>query len=93
MGKIQTTIKNAKRTLSIGDKLNINCIFICVHFTQKENWQLVKAAIITHISFFSSQQEHKGMISLNKKMTVTSLLHQLNIKNLTGGIIKKKRLN
>ena len=30
------------------------------------------------------------MISPNNKMTVTSLLHQLNTENLTGGIIKKK---
>jgi len=30
------------------------------------------------------------MISLNKKITVTSLLHQLNVKDLTGDIIKEK---
>ena len=30
------------------------------------------------------------MILLNKKMTVTSLLHQLYAEDLTGGIIKKK---
>ena len=30
------------------------------------------------------------MILLNKRMTVTSLLHQLNANNLTGDIIKKE---
>ena len=30
------------------------------------------------------------MISLSNKMTVTSLLHQLNAKDLTGGMIKKE---
>jgi len=30
------------------------------------------------------------MISLSKRITVTSLLHQLNAEDLTGGIIKKR---
>ena len=30
------------------------------------------------------------MILLNKRMIVTSLLHQLNAENLIGGIIKKE---
>ena len=65
-------------------------MFIYVHLTQEKNWHLVKAAITTHTNSFSKQQEHKGMISPNDKMIVTSLLHQPNAKNLTKGIIKKE---
>jgi len=70
--------------------LQDNYIFTHIHFMQKEGWQLVKKLIITHTNFFSSQQEQKGIISPNNRITVTSLLYQLNAKNLTKSIIKEK---
>jgi len=65
-------------------------MFTYVHLTQEDGWRPVKAVIATHTNFFSEQQEHKGMISLNNKMTVTSLLHQLDAEDLTGGIIREE---
>ena len=55
--------------------LQDNCMLICIHLTQEEDWRLIKAVIATHTSSFLKQQEHKGMILFNKKMTVTSLLY------------------
>ena len=65
-------------------------MFACIHLTQKKGWQPVKEIIATHTNFFSSQQKHKGMISLSKKMTVTSLLHQLDADDLTKNIIREE---
>jgi len=44
-----------------------------------------------HTNPFFKQQEQKDMISLSKKIIITSLLCQLNANNLTEGMIKKKR--
>ena len=57
---------------------------------QEKSWHLVKKTIITHTNSFSKQQKHKNIISLSKRMIFTSLLHQLNAKDLTRGIIRKK---
>jgi len=65
-------------------------MFTYIHSTHKEDWQPVGATIVTHTNFFSIQQEHKGITSLNKRMTVTSLLHQSKAEDLIGGIIKKE---
>jgi len=72
--------------------LQDNHMFTHIHLIQKKNWHSVRKAIATHTNSFSKQQEQKGIISPNKKMIVTSLLHQLNAKNLTGGIIIKKKI-
>jgi len=45
---------------------------------------------MTHINFFSEQQEQKNMISLSERIIITSLLCQLNVKDLTEDIIKKE---
>jgi len=55
--------------------LQDNCMFACIHLTQEEDWRPVRETIATHTNSFSEQQEQKGMISLSKRMTVTSLLH------------------
>ena len=65
-------------------------IFDLVHLTQKEGWQLEGAAIIIYTNFFSVQQEYIGMISPNKRITVTTQARRLDIKDLTGGIRNKK---
>jgi len=70
--------------------LQDNCMFACIHLTHKEGWHLIRTAITTHTNFFLTQQEYKGITSLNKKMTVTSLLHQLEAEDLIRGIIKEK---
>ena len=70
--------------------LQDNCMFTYIHSTQKESWHPVREVIATHTNSFSEQQAHKGMILFSNRMTVTSLLHQLNAENLTGGIIKEK---
>ena len=70
--------------------LQDNHMFACIYSTQEEGWHLVKEIIVTHINSFLKQQEQKGMISLSNRMTVTSLLHQLDTENLTGGIIREE---
>ena len=65
-------------------------MFTYIHLTQKEDWHLVRETIITHTNSFSKQQEHKGMISPNKRITVTSLLHQLNAEDLTRDMIREE---
>ena len=49
-------------------------MFTYVHSTQEDGWRPVKAAIVTHTNFFSTQQEQEGITLLNERMTVTSLL-------------------
>ena len=70
--------------------LQDNYMFAHIHLMQEEGWCPVGETITTHTNSFSEQQEHKGMISLNNRMTVTSLLCQLNAEDLTGGIIREK---
>ena len=70
--------------------LQNNCMFTYVHLTHEEGQQPVGAAIATHTNFFSSQQEHKGITSPNKRMTVTSLLQQSEAEDLIGSIIKEE---
>ena len=70
--------------------LQDNHMFACIHLTHKEGWQPVGTTIVTHTNFFSSQQEHKGMTSPNKRMTVTSLLQQSETEDLIRGIIKEE---
>jgi len=65
-------------------------MFARVHSTHEEGWQPVEAAIVTHTNFFSTQQEHKGITSLSKRMIVTSLLWQSEAEDLIGGIIKEE---
>ena len=65
-------------------------MFTCVHLAHEEGWQPVETTIVTHTNFFSSQQEHKGITSLSKRMTVTNLLQQLKTEDLIRDIIKKK---
>ena len=65
-------------------------MFACVYLTQEEDWCLVKKVIMTHTNSFSKQQEQKGMISLNNRITVTSLLYWPNTEDLTGDIIRKE---
>ena len=70
--------------------LQDNHMFTCIYSTQKKGWRPVRKTIATHTNSFSKQQEHKGMISLSDRIIITSLLHQLNAIDLTGGIIKKE---
>ena len=70
--------------------LQDNRMFTYIYLTQKEGWRPVGTVIITYTNSFSKQQEHKGMILLSKRMIVTSLLHQLNAKDLTGDMIREK---
>ena len=70
--------------------LQDNCMFTHIHLIQKESWRLVRETIATHTNFFSEQQEQDSMISLSKKITVTSLLHQPDAEDLMGDIIRKK---
>jgi len=70
--------------------LQDNHMFTHIHLTHKEGWRPVRAIIITHTNFFSTQQEHKGITSLNKRMTVTSLLQQSEAEDLIKSIIKKE---
>jgi len=65
-------------------------MFTCIHLTHKEGWRPVGTAITTHTNTFSAQQEHKGITSPNKRMTVTSLLHQSEAEDLIGGIIREE---
>ena len=70
--------------------LQDNCMFTHIHSMQEEGWCLVREMIITHTNSFSKQQEQKGMISLSKRMIVTSLLHWPDAEDLMGDIIKEK---
>jgi len=45
---------------------------------------------MTHTNTFLTQWEQEGMTSPNKRMTVTSLLHQSKAEDLTGGIIREE---
>jgi len=65
-------------------------MFTHIHSTQEEGWHSVREIIITHTNSFLKQQEQKGIISPNERITVTSLLHQLNTEDLTGGIIREE---
>jgi hypothetical protein len=48
-------------------------MFDFIHLEQEEGWQLDKAVIIIQTNPFSIQQEQESIISLNKKITATSL--------------------
>ena len=65
-------------------------MFTYIHLTQEKGWHLVGEIITIHTNSFSEQQEQKGIISPNKRMTVTSLLHQLNAEDLIKDIIRKE---
>ena len=65
-------------------------MFAYIHLTQEDSWHLIKAVITTHTNTFLTQQEQEGMTLLSKRITVTSLLHQLNAEDLTGDIIREK---
>ena len=65
-------------------------MFACIHLTHKEGWQSIGATIVTHTNFFSTQQEHKGITLLSKRITITSLLHQSEAEDLIGGIIREE---
>ena len=41
-------------------------------------------------NFFSTQQEQEGMILLNKRITATSLIQQVDAGDLIRGIRNKK---
>jgi len=83
-------MQDAHSVLKTDQTLQDNCMFACIHSMQEEGWQPVRATIATHTNFFSSQQEHEGITSLSKRMTVTSLLQQSKAEDLTGGIIREK---
>ena len=65
-------------------------MFTYIHLIHKEGWQLVETIITTYTNFFPTQQEHKGITSPSKRMTVTSLLQQSEAEDLIKGIIKEK---
>jgi len=65
-------------------------MFACIHSTQEDSWQPVRATIATHTNAFSTQQEHNSITSPNKRITVTSLLQQSKAEDLIGGIIKEE---
>ena len=71
----QQKTQNTHLALETDQTLQDNCMFTYVHLMQKEGWHLIKKVIVTHINSFSKQQEHKGMISLSKKMIIISLLY------------------
>ena len=65
-------------------------MFIYVHLTQEESWCSVGKVIVTHTNSFLKQWEQEGMISLNKRITVTSLLCWLDAEDLTRDIIREE---
>ena len=83
-------MQNAHLVSKMEQMLQDNCMFVYIHSIQKKNWCLIETAIATHTNSFSKQQEQKGMILFNKRMTVTSLLCQPNAEDLTGGMIKEE---
>ena len=68
-------MQDTHSTSEMEQMLQNNCMFACVHSTQKENWCLVKAIIVTHTNSFLKQQEQKGIILFSKKMIIISLLY------------------
>ena len=71
--------------------LQDNCMFTHIHLTQEDSWHPVRETIATHTNIFSTQQEQKGMTSLSKRITITSLLHQSKTEDLIEGIIRNKK--
>ena len=65
-------------------------IFALVHSEHKKGWWLDRAAIVIYNNFFLLQQEHEGIISLNKIIVEISKAQRLNTKDLIGGIRIKK---
>ena len=88
--QVKQVMQHTHSALETDQTLQDNCMFTCIHSTQEEGWQPVEAIIVTHTNFFSSQQEHKGMTSPSKRMTVTSLLQQSEAEDLIKGIIKEE---
>ena len=43
-------------------------MFTYIHLVQEEGWQPVDEIIITHTSFFSTQQEYNGIVSPNDQI-------------------------
>ena len=86
----QQEMQDIHSALKTDQTLQDNHIFTHIHSIQEKSWQPVKAMITTHTNTFSTQQKQKGMILLSKRMTVTSLLCQLNAEDLTEGIIREK---
>ena len=83
-------MQNTHSVSEIDQILQDDCMFACIHSTHKESWRPVGTAIVTHTNFFSLQQEHEGMILLNKRITVTSLLQWSEAEDLIEGIIREK---
>jgi len=52
--------------------LQDNCMFIYIHSVQEEDWWPVGKTITTHTSFFSTQQEHNGIVLPNNQIVVTT---------------------
>ena len=65
-------------------------MFDLVHLTQKEGWQLNRAAIAIQTNFFSIQQEQEGIISLSKRITAVIRARRLDTKDLMEDIRNKE---
>ena len=68
----QQETQNAHSALKMEQTLQDNHMFTCVQSAQKEGWQSVKKAIVTHTNFFSAQQEQKGITSPSNQIIVTT---------------------
>ena len=63
-------------------------MFTYIHSAQKEGWQLVGEAIITHTNFFLAQQEQKGITSPSDQIIATTHAH---LKDADKRGIKNKK--
>ena len=59
-------------------------MFACVHLVQEEGWQPVGETITTHTSFFSTQQEHNGIVLPNNQIVAITYAHFIDTDE--GGI-------
>ena len=63
-------------------------MFTCVHLAQEKGWQLIGKTITTHTSFFSTQQEHNGIVLPNNQIVATTYAHFTDTNK--GGIRNQK---
>ena len=65
-------------------------MFNLVHLTQKKDWRLKEAAIITQTNFFSLQQEQEGMISPKERITAITQVRRSDVEDLIRDIRNKR---
>jgi len=47
-------------------------MFIYIHSTYKKGWRPVGNTIATHTNFFSTQQEHNGIVLPDNQIVITT---------------------